>query len=247
MKSFGLMVAFAGLMAAAPLAFGEDGPHVPTLRLPGMAPMPLPPRGHSLVIPGEDEPTADAQSEPPRVSPPDKGATRDGAKSPPPPRTKVQTLDDLYARLAASKDADETNGVIAAISRLQLDSGSDAGDLLMARAIAAMGEKDFEVALSLLDKIIELQPDWAEAWNKRATVRFLEDDDQGSMADIAHVLKLEPRHFGALSGMGAILERRGFRDDALRAYRRALAIAPGLESLRTSVDRLTKAVEGQDL
>jgi len=110
-----------------------------------------------------------------------------------------------------------------------------------------MGLKNFEVALALLDKLVELQPDWAEAWNKRATVRYLVDDYEGSMADIAHVLKLEPRHFGALSGMGMILERRGFREDALRAYRRALAIAPHLDSLRNSVDRLTKSVEGQDL
>jgi Tfp pilus assembly protein PilF len=67
------------------------------------------------------------------------------------------------------------------------------------------------------------------------------------MTDIAHVLKIEPRHFGALSGMGMIFERRGFRDDALKAYRRALAIAPQLQSIKNSVDRLTKAVEGQDL
>jgi tetratricopeptide (TPR) repeat protein len=236
--------ALAGLLAA-PLAFGEEAQHMPTLRLPGMAPIPLPPRGHALeAIPGDDEPSADTPSPAPRASSPDRDTK---VAQPPAPRTRVQTLDDLYARLAAAKDADETNGIIAAIGRLQLDSGSDAGDLLMARAMAAMGDKKFDVALALLDRIIDLQPDWAEAWNKRATVRFLVDDDEGSMADIAHVLKLEPRHFGALAGMGAILERRGFREDALRAYRRALAVAPGLESLRSSVDRLTKAVEGQDL
>ena len=68
-----------------------------------------------------------------------------------------------------------------------------------------------QVSRTLLDKLIVLQPDWAEAWNKRATVRYLMDDEQGSMADIARVLVLEPRHFGALSGMGMILERGGFR------------------------------------
>ncbi len=67
------------------------------------------------------------------------------------------------------------------------------------------------------------------------------------MADIAHVLKLEPRHIGALAGMGVILEREGFRDDALRAYQRALQIAPQLKSLKDSVERLTKAVQGEDL
>jgi len=110
-----------------------------------------------------------------------------------------------------------------------------------------MGSKNLEVSLALLDKIVVLQPGWAEAWNKRATVRYLLDDDQGSMADIAHVLALEPRHFGALSGMAMILERDGFRDDALRAYRRALEIAPQLTSVRNAVDRLTTAVDGQSL
>jgi tetratricopeptide (TPR) repeat protein len=167
--------------------------------------------------------------------------------APAPVQTNRQKLDELYARLAASTDAAETNGLVAAIDRLELDSGSNAGDLLMARAIAALGTRNFEIALTLLDKIIILQPDWAEAWNKRATVRYLMGDDQQSMADIARVLVLEPRHVGALSGMGMILERRGFRDGALRAYRRALEVAPQLESVKSAVERLTTAVDGQSL
>ncbi|WP_158817725.1 hypothetical protein [Methylocapsa sp. S129] len=165
----------------------------------------------------------------------------------PPAPTRQQKLDDLFARLAASTDVAETNGLIAAIDRLQLESGSNTGDFLMARAIAALGTRNLQVSRALLDKIIVLQPDWAEAWNKRATVRYLMDDERGSMADIARVLVLEPRHFGALSGMGMILERGGFNDDALRAYQRALEIAPQLASLRAAVERLTAAVRGQSL
>jgi tetratricopeptide (TPR) repeat protein len=168
-------------------------------------------------------------------------------KAEPPPPTHRQKLDDLYARLAASKDADESGGLMAAIDRLQLDSGSSTGDLMMARAIAALGIRNFDACNALLDRLIVLQPEWAEAWNKRATVRYLEGDDQGSMADIAHVLVLEPRHYGALSGMGMILERRGFKDDALRAFRRALEVAPQLASVRAAVDRLTAAANGQSL
>jgi tetratricopeptide (TPR) repeat protein len=165
----------------------------------------------------------------------------------PPAPTRAQKLDDLFARLAASTDAAETDGLIAAIDRLHLESGSDTGDFLMARAIAALGSQNLQVSRDLLDKLVVLQPDWAEAWNKRATVRYLLDDEQGSMADIARVLILEPRHFGALSGMGMILERGGFSDEALRAYRRALEIAPQLATLRAAVDRLTAAVKGQSL
>jgi tetratricopeptide (TPR) repeat protein len=176
------------------------------------------------------------------------GASSAARPEPPPPaEMRRQKLDDLFARLAASTDFAETNGLVLAIDRLQLDSGSNTSDFLMGRAIAAIETRSLETSLALLDKIIILQPGWAEAWNKRATVRYLAGDDQGSMADIAHVLILEPRHFGALSGMGMILERRGFRDEALRAYRRALEIAPQLPSLRAAVERLTAAVNGQGL
>jgi tetratricopeptide (TPR) repeat protein len=206
-------------------------------------------------IDGPDE-IAPAPSAPDRQSPdlqpgpgrnsvmgPDNAAPK--AEAPPP--THRQKLDDLYARLAVSKDADESGGLMAAIERLQLDSGSSTGDLLMARAIAALGIRNLDACSALLDRIIVLQPEWAEAWNKRATVRYLKGDDQGSMADIAHVLVLEPRHYGALSGMGMILERRGFKDDALRAFRRALEVAPQLASVRAAVDRLTAAANGQSL
>lgn len=179
-----------------------------------------------------------------QTEPAPKGAVQD---APPPAQSRRQKLDDLFARMAASTDADETNGLIAAIDRLELQSGSDTGDLLMARAIAALGSHNLEIARTLLDKIVILEPAWAEAWNKRATVRFMMGDERGSMADIAQVLKLEPRHVGALSGMGMILERGGFRDEALRAYRRALEIAPQLASARTAADRLEAAVKGQGL
>jgi tetratricopeptide (TPR) repeat protein len=165
----------------------------------------------------------------------------------PPAQTREQKLDDLFIRLAASKDAAETNGLIAAIDRLHLQSGSDTSDFLMGRAVAALGIRNLAVSRALLDQIVLLRPGWAEAWNKRATVRYLQGDERGSMADIARVLVLEPRHFGALSGMAMILERGGFRDDALRAYRRALEIAPQLASLRAAVDRLAAEVRGQSL
>lgn len=181
-------------------------------------------------------------------APVSRAAAADPAPGPPAPvQTRQQKLEDLFARLAASTDPAESEGLVLAIDRLQLESGSSTGDLLMARVLAAMGNHDFPIARALLDKLVVLRPEWAEAWNKRATVRFLMDDEKGSMADIARVLVLEPRHVGALAGMAMILERGGFRDDALRAYGRALEIAPHLPSLRAAVDRLTAATKGQSL
>jgi tetratricopeptide (TPR) repeat protein len=230
----------AGLVsAAAPAAAFGDG-------CPGAAIRPdTPPEvGGRCALVSDSAPREGADS---ARAPTDDASGAATIEPPPPAQTRRQKLDDLFARLAASTDVAETNGLVLAIDRLQLDSGSNTGDLLMARAIAAIGTHSLEASLALLDKIIVLQPDWAEAWNKRATVRHLAGDDQGSMADIAHVLILEPRHFGALSGMGMILESGGFRDDALRAYRRALEIAPQLPSLRAAVERVTAAVNGQGL
>src|SRR5579883_1647437 len=234
MTRFGPLLAFA-LLLAPPLGVSWTSADE-TQSAPRLSPLP---RGSGLdAAPGRG-PAEEGSSA--RPAKPGESALADA------PHSRADTLNELYARLASSKDPEETSGLIGAIDRLELESGSDAGDLLMARAIAAMGAKDYDVALALLDKLVDLHPEWAEAWNKRATARFLADDERGSMADIAHVLKLEPRHIGALSGLGAILEREGFRDDALRAYQRALQIAPQLESLKNSVDRLSKAVQGEDL
>ena len=161
--------------------------------------------------------------------------------------TRAEALDKLLGRLAGAQDEAEGRAIAAMVERMWMESGSDTADLLMTRAVAAMNGNRRDVAAALLDKIIDLAPGWAEAWNKRATLRFLENDDSGSMADISHVLTLEPRHFGALSGMGFILERHGEDAAALKALRRALAVYPQDGDVRKAVDKLAPTVEGQDL
>jgi tetratricopeptide (TPR) repeat protein len=156
-------------------------------------------------------------------------------------------VDDLFHRLQASSDPQEARGIAGVIERFWLHSGSDTADLLMERAIAAMQTKQFDLALTLLSRIIELEPDWAEAWNKRATLRFELDDLNGSMQDIQKVLSLEPRHFGALSGMAMILQREGLDKRALQAFRRLLDVYPTMESIRDIVDKLAIQVEGRGI
>jgi len=164
-----------------------------------------------------------------------------------PQKGRQKVLDDLFDRLAKAQDDREAKGVSGAIERVWMYSGSDTADLLMGRAMQALKRKDYALSQELLNAVVEIEPDWAEAWNKRATVRYLADDAMGSMQDIARVIKLEPRHFGALSGMGFILQRSGFDKRALEAFRKALEISPQQEEIRRLVDKLTLSVEGQGI
>jgi tetratricopeptide (TPR) repeat protein len=165
----------------------------------------------------------------------------------PPAQTPAEARADLYARLAASKDADETAGLITLLLHTYAVSGSDTGDLLLRRARQAISAEEYPDAVKILDATIELLPDWAEGWNARATARYLDEDYDGSMADIAQTLKREPRHLGALMGMATILEARGKTEDALKVYERALAIAPHWRNAEEAADRLKAALAGEEL
>ena len=168
------------------------------------------------------------------------------------PRTPLatvrkQTLDDLYAKLSVAQDSDEAKGLADLIGAVWMRTTSDTAALLMTRAVAAFEARNYPLSLQLLDQLVVLQPGWPEAWNKRATVRYFSEDLDGSMADVERVLKLEPRHFGALDGLGAILERTGLPRRALQAYRRALAVYPHQPEIEKTVAKLTLEVEGQGI
>ena len=102
-------------------------------------------------------------------------------------------------------------------------------------------------ALKLLNSVIEIKPDFVEAWNRRATVYYVQKDFGRALADIREVLAREPRHFGALSGLGIILQEIGDDRHALDAFRRALAIHPHLERVPEMVKKLSDKVDGRDL
>lgn len=120
-------------------------------------------------------------------------------------------------------------------------------DLLASRADKAMEEQRHDDALLFLDDLTRLAPDFAEGWNKRATIYFMQGNYGDSIDDIARTLALEPRHFGALSGLGIILDRLGDSKGALEAYRRAVELHPNLPGAQEGIKKLTKEVEGQRL
>lgn len=160
---------------------------------------------------------------------------------------QATTLENLFEKLAVAKDAPEARVLANQIERRWLRSGSDTTDLLMGRVLQVMNAKDHEAALDLLDYIILLRPEWAEAYNKRATVMFMMDDYDGSMRDIRATLAREPRHYGALAGLGMIFQRTENNKSAYAAFNRALAIHPYLGGIKDAVERLKFDVEDKKL
>ena len=157
-----------------------------------------------------------------------------------------EVLDQLFGRLHLVKDPERAGVLAGAIARLWNRSGSPSADILLVQADRAMKAGKTSTAISILSAIVDQYPDFAEAWNKRATAYFIARDFDRSIADIKEVLKREPRHFGALSGLGLIYRERGKDKKALEAFRRALAIHPFLKDAKKAIKRLSGKVE-QDI
>ena len=157
------------------------------------------------------------------------------------------SLDTLFSALKIAPDDTSAKAIEDRIWSIWLVSGSDTCDLLMSRVKDAVDDKNYDTAIQLLDSIIMLRPGYIEAWNQRATVYYLKQDYAHSIADIAEVLAREPRHFGALSGLGLMLQEMNDDKDALDAYRKALAIDPHLEGVPDIVKTLTQKIEGRDI
>jgi tetratricopeptide (TPR) repeat protein len=155
---------------------------------------------------------------------------------------RAQRLDELFAKLKAATDERDGEAAATEIWRLWQRTGAPELDELMEQAARLIGHGLHPLALPLLDDIIKRAPDWAEAWNKRATALYLAGEHDLSLADIDRVLALEPRHFGALAGMGLIRIARGEYRDALAAYRRALAVNPFLKERLELIPALEKKV-----
>jgi tetratricopeptide (TPR) repeat protein len=160
---------------------------------------------------------------------------------------KTKGLDFLFGALKAAPDEDSAKHVEARIWAVWLHTSSDTVALLMTRAKAAMDAQNSDVALKLLDSVVRLRPDYVEGWNRRATLYYLRNDYARSLKDIEQVLAREPRHFGALAGLGMIMQDLGDDRRALEAFRKALAINPHLEKVPDLVKTLSEKVEGRDI
>jgi tetratricopeptide (TPR) repeat protein len=155
-------------------------------------------------------------------------------------------LDDLFQRLLTAEEG-EASRIEREIWIEWSKSGSPAEDLLLQRGQDAMELGDYAAAIEHFTAIIDQDPEFAEAWNARATAFYMAGEFGPSVADIAQVLTLNPRHFGALSGLASILEETGKPEKALEVYKAALAIHPHLQGAAEAVERLEKEAEGQEL
>lgn len=159
--------------------------------------------------------------------------------------TQAQRLDKLFDELKRESDADKAKGISNQIRREWQDSGSATISLLIQQAEKAIGENKNAAALDFLDETIRLKPDYVEGWNRRATLHFKMGNYRKAMSDINQVLRLEPRHFGALAGMAAIMSQTGRDELALRAWERFLDVYPTERQAQKEVDELAEKLTGQ--
>jgi len=160
---------------------------------------------------------------------------------------RTHNLDFLFGALKVAPDDVTAKAIEERIWALWVVSRSDTTNLLMNRVKTAIEAKDADLAIKLLDAIVKIKPDYLEAWNRRATLYYMKKDYGHSLHDIREVLKREPRHFGALAGLGLIMQDIGDDKQALEVYRRALAVYPRLQRIPDVVKTLQEKVEGRDI
>lgn len=156
-------------------------------------------------------------------------------------------LDTLFAALKIAPDESSAKAIENRIWMAMLASTSDTANLLMGRVRIAIAGEDLDLGISLLDAVVAIKPDYIQAWNERATLHFMKKDYGRALADIAQVLAREPRHFGALAGLGLIMQEFGEDRLALKAYRQVMAIHPHMAKIADVVKTLTDKVEGRDI
>ena len=157
-----------------------------------------------------------------------------------PHEIRDDALDSLFAKLQRASNSDDAKLTEQKIWEVWSQSDSVMADVLLNQASAAMGVGDNRASLKILDQVIATYPAYAEAWNKRATLKFIMGRYDESLADIDKVLDLEPRHFGALSGRGMIYRVQKKWTEALDAFNQALAVNPNMDSVKNAIIEIEK-------
>ncbi|ARN83772.1 hypothetical protein B1812_18175 [Methylocystis bryophila] len=225
------------LLAAPNIAGAADEPNGGFIEIPGFGRIPLPPPLEQE--PAQGQAPRDAPKKPPRVIKPAVKST--------PAQAQATVTDELAARLKAASDSSEAEAVMGLLRQAFAHAPSDTSGLIATRAATAEKAGASALALALLNDLVSIDPTWSEGFVQRARLRAAEGDVRGARADLETALSLEPRRYDALMALGSLKEEADDKKGALDAYRRALALAPKLESLRRSEQRLRVEVEGRDI
>ena len=161
--------------------------------------------------------------------------------------TKAARLDQLFTDLKRERNEKAAERIAGRIWNEWFQSGSASVDLMMQWSQKAIENQKFDVALDFLDQVVILQPTYAEGWNRRATVHYMMKNFGKSMSDIDHTLRLEPRHFGALSGLAQIMAATGHKQSALEAWQKVLGIYPMMRSAQDQVATLSEELAGEGI
>ena len=155
--------------------------------------------------------------------------------------------DEMFQKLHDAPSESEANDAAQDIWAAWMESGSPTVDMIMERAVDAQTVGEFDTARALYDRAIMIDPDYAEAWSRRASLFLNDENFPEALRDLNEALRLEPRHFGAWAGLGIMMETMGAEKEALAAYRQALEIYPLMTQALQAEKRLAKQAEGQGL
>ena len=154
----------------------------------------------------------------------------------------------LLDKLARAPSAEAAKKIVNNIQEAWINSHKDLSEKqLMSQALSSMDNGNLTKAERELTELIQKNPDFVEAWNKRATVRFFNGDLAGSETDVFEVLSREPRHFGAISGLAMINVHVGALEEAVKAYEMLLDIHPHAKDAKRYLPHLKKKIGQHDL
>ena len=147
-------------------------------------------------------------------------------------------LDDLFEQLAVTTSDEEASNITREIWQRWTANDDPDVSRLMQIGIRALNYSTYRKALQSFDRVIEMAPEFAEGWNKRATLYYHIKEYRLSIDDIKETLRLEPRHFGAWSGLGLVSVAQENYSGALTAFKKALSINPHMSNIRRYVQKL---------
>ena len=156
-----------------------------------------------------------------------------------------QRLDELFLTLQNSNNESVLLETESTIWEIWYESGKEEIDMMMAQAAEAVQTGQLANAEAIYSQVIERLPEFSEGWNRRATVRFYRKNYDASLADIEQTLKLEPRHFGAIWGLGMILGSKQDFSRAILAFERLLEIKPNARDAKPRIELLKQEMVKQ--